>query len=140
MIQQNPPTNWVPSPNGHGLVVLVVVEVVVVVAASWQVFLPGPARGQKPEQHSELEEHGVPVPPQASVVLVVVVVVGVVVVVLAGLVVVVVLAGAVVVVVVGAASCAGAQRSCALLGVTGWVPNWSASVTTGGTPLGHFTL
>ena len=103
------------------VLVVVVAGVVVVVAASWQVFLPGPDGGQKPEQHSELEKHAAPVVPQASVV-VVVVGVGVV----------------VVVVVVGGA--AGAQRSCAALGVMVWVPNWSASVTTGGTPLGHFTL
>jgi hypothetical protein len=111
--------------------VLVVDDVVVVVvAASWQVSLPGPTWGQKPEQHSELEEHGVPVAPQGSVVLVVVVV----------SVVVVVLAGFVVVVVVGGAGCAGAQRSWAALGVKVWVPNWSVTVTTGGVPLGHFTL
>jgi len=128
-----------PAQHTGGAVVLVVlVVVVVVVGAFWQVNLPAPVWGQSPEQQSELEEHGLPVAPQASVVLVVVVVVGVEVVVLpAGLVVVVVLAGFVVVVVGGAA---GAQRSCAALGVMVWVPNWSASVTTGGTPLGHFTL
>src|SRR5262249_37412245 len=127
--QQNPPTSC--PPGEQGSVVLVVDEVVVVVvAAFWQVFWPGPVRVQKPEQHSELEEHGVPIAPQASVVLVVVVV-GVVVVVLAGF---------VVVVVVDGAAWAGAQRSWAALGVKVWVPNWSVTVTTGGVPLGHFTL
>src|SRR5262249_20101492 len=88
--QAQPGTIW-----QHATVVVVVDEVVVVVVlgAFWHVWLPGPVRGQKPEQHSELEEHGIPFAPQASVVLVVVGV-GVEVVVLpAGLVVVVVLAG-----------------------------------------------
>jgi len=111
------------------VLVVVVVGVVVVVAASWQVSLPGPAGGQKPEQHSELEEHGVPVAPQASVVVVVV-----------GVGVVVVLAGLLVVVVVGGAVCAGAQRSWLVLGCTVREPNWSVTVTAGGSAFGHFTL
>jgi hypothetical protein len=85
-----------------------------------------------------LEEHGVPFAPQASVVLVVVVV-DVEVVVLAGLVVVVVLEGFVVVV-VGGPTCAGAQTSCAALGVTVRLPNWSVTVMPDSTPFGHFTL
>jgi hypothetical protein len=63
---------------------------------------------QIPEQQSESAAHGVPVVPQASVVLVVVDVVPIVVVVTVGF---------VVVVVVGAPICAGAQRSWAALGV-----------------------
>jgi hypothetical protein len=111
------------------VVVVVLVVVVVVVGAAKQTCGP-PPRLQRPEQQLELEEHGLPVAPQASVVLVVVDVVDVEVVVLAGF----------VVVVVGAAACAGAQRSCAALGVKVWVPNWSVTVTAGGAPFGHFTL
>ena len=55
-------------------------------------------------------------------------------------VVVVVPPGLVVVVVVGEAICAGAHRSWAALGMKVWVPNWSVTVTSGGAPLGHFTL
>jgi hypothetical protein len=119
--------------------VVVVVLVVVVVGALWQVNLPGPVWGQSPEQHSELEEHGVPVAPQASVVVVVDVVDVEVVVLPAGFVVVVVLAGFVVVV-VGGPTCAGAQTSCAALGVTVRLPNWSVTVMPDSTPFGHFTL
>ena len=48
--------------------------------------------------------------------------------------------GLVVVLVVGGVTCAGAQRSWAVLGCTVREPNWSVSVAPGDTALGHFTL